>query len=146
MNANKTILVIDDEPAIREIVGYMLRKADFEVCAAGDLEEARRWLGFGSGVDAVLSDYDLPDGTGLDLLAWLRSHNGENMPVVIMSGAWYPACSEVSLSEFEFLPKPFLSVHLFSALDRAFQNAPQPAWRRAVSAAPAQASNHASPL
>jgi len=141
MNFMKTILVVDDEPAILDLVCRMLRQAAFDVCGADDLEQARRRLCFAPGIDAVLCDYDLPDGTGLDLLAWLHDHDGGSTPVVIMSGLCFSSCSQGSLAGFEFLAKPFSSVDLLSALDRAFQNAPQPALRSEVWAAPAPASN-----
>ena len=125
MNSRKTILVVDDEPTVLELVCRMLQLAAYDVCAANDVTEAKRRLCLGPGVDAVLTDYDLPDGTGLELLAWLRDRDEGNTPVVIMSGGCCASASEDSLSGFEFLPKPFSPGDLFFALDQAFQNAPQ---------------------
>lgn len=137
MNAMHTILVVEDNPAIRQLVCRVLHEAAYETRSAGELEGARLHLRFGPRVDAVVSDCGLPDGTGLDLLGWLRKQNRGDLPVVLMSEAWPLPRAAVSRFEFEFLPKPFLSVHLLAALDRACQRARRPTVPSVASATPA---------
>ncbi len=76
------ILVIDDEPAVVDVVAFSLRKAGFVVQVAGTLAEARRRLGAQS-VDLLVLDLGLPDGDGMELCRQVRS--GSELPVLILT-------------------------------------------------------------
>jgi len=65
------LLVIDDEPAIRQVVAAQLRKAGHTVDQAGDAETAMERLSRGD-IDIVLSDIKLPNMSGIDLLRQAR--------------------------------------------------------------------------
>jgi len=67
----RTVLLVDDEPGVRTALGIALRRGGMAVEEAGSLDEARRRCETRSH-DAVVADYRLGDGTGLDLLRWLR--------------------------------------------------------------------------
>lgn len=64
-----TVLVVEDEPAIAESIAYSLRRDGFGVQCVGTLADAERAT---AGVDLVILDLMLPDGSGFDLLAALR--------------------------------------------------------------------------
>ncbi len=137
MNARHTILVVEDKPAIRQLVCRVLHEAAYETRSAGELEGARLHLCFGPRVDAVVSDCGLPDGTGLDLLGWLRKQNRGDLPVVLMSESRHLPRAAATRFAFEFLPKPFLSVHLLAALERACQRVRRSTVSSAAAASPA---------
>ena len=63
------VLVVEDEPAIAESLAYSLRREGYGVNIAATLAEAE---GRAAGVDLVILDLMLPDGSGFDLLAHLR--------------------------------------------------------------------------
>src|SRR5581483_3636075 len=65
------VLVVDDEPAIRDVFQAVFHRAGIEVLTAGSSQEALRVLHHAQ-VDVVLSDYQIPGMTGLDLLARVR--------------------------------------------------------------------------
>ena len=67
MNA---ILIVDDEPAIRESLAFALRRDGFAIAEAASLREAQART---DGADLVILDLVLPDGNGLDFLRALRS-------------------------------------------------------------------------
>jgi two-component system response regulator PilR (NtrC family) len=63
----KTILVVDDEPSMREMLSIMLRKEGFEVVLADSRGTAADVLARGP-VDLVITDVKLPDGDGIEIL------------------------------------------------------------------------------
>ena len=103
------ILLVDDEPAVREVARRALVGAGYSVIACGGAEEALVQLGRFSGeVDALVTDIVMPGVHGLELArqVW-ASHPG--IPVVFTSGfaADGPEARGTMLAGATFLPKPF---------------------------------------
>ena len=78
----KTVLLIDDEPAITESLDFALSRAGFETMTAHTLGEADVIVG-SHVIDLVVLDISLPDGNGLDWLRQLRTRS--QTPVIILS-------------------------------------------------------------
>jgi DNA-binding NtrC family response regulator len=79
------ILVVDDEPGVREMVCRMLAQGGYGTCEAADGAEALASLRAGLPVDLVLSDVAMPQLNGVQLVEALSvSHPG--LPVLLMSG------------------------------------------------------------
>lgn len=76
------ILVIDDEPAVVDVVVFALRKAGFVVQVAETLAGARRILEARS-IDLLVLDLGLPDGDGMEFCRQVRS--GSEIPVLILT-------------------------------------------------------------
>lgn len=113
----KRVLVADDDAAILQLVEAMTVD-QFEVLSARSCREAISLLS-SRGPDLALLDYDIRDGTGLDVLAAM-SRAGRRVPVVIMSGSG--DVQEAALrSGAAFLPKPFSCSELLSALEGAIR-------------------------
>lgn len=79
----KSILLIDDDTHYRSLLANVLHKK-FEIYMAGSVKEALHNLEENT-VDLICSDYNLPDGTGLELLEQL-CRNGKSIPFLLMSG------------------------------------------------------------
>ena len=81
---NASILIVDDEPNIRRMLGALLREEGYATSEAGDGKEAVQRM---SEVDAdvVLLDLALPGVTGLDLLDTIHSR-WPLAPIIMMSG------------------------------------------------------------
>lgn len=77
-----TILVVDDEPPIRTLVGRMLERKGHAVILCEDGASAKAVT---QAVDLMLVDYVLPDITGTELIAALRETR-PGLPVILMSG------------------------------------------------------------
>ncbi len=77
------VLVVDDEPLVGKSLARVLRRSGFEVQVAEGVEEAVAT--FGAPWHAVVTDYSMRDGTGLDLARQLRER-GFNGPIVLMTG------------------------------------------------------------
>jgi len=74
------ILLVDDEPAIRESLAFALRRDGFEVQEATTLREARS---LADAADLVILDLVLPDGSGLPFLRSLRERS--DVPVIVLT-------------------------------------------------------------
>jgi DNA-binding NtrC family response regulator len=102
----KTILMVDDEPAV--LFGYAryFAKAGYETAEAGTLAEARRSV-TSRRFDAVLLDLNLPDGNGLEWIRSLREEQPEIAIIVITGQGDVPTAVEaMRLGADNFLVKP----------------------------------------
>ena len=80
------VLLVDDDEFIRRIIAQMLRQAGLEVHSVSTVESARQVL-LAVEPDLVLLDYQLPDGTGLDLLRELKRRPAfQKLPVMMLTG------------------------------------------------------------
>jgi two-component system OmpR family response regulator len=88
MSHIRTVLIVDDEPSIREILSRSLGKAGYETHAvAGPLEASRAFLEHT--IDAVILDLRMRDLSGFRFLDWLRTEPNERaqtVPVFILTG------------------------------------------------------------
>jgi two-component system phosphate regulon response regulator PhoB len=81
----KCILIVDDEPAIREMVAYALRKGDFEPVHAGDAREAQEAI-VERVPDLILLDWMLPGISGLELARrWRREALTRDIPIIMLT-------------------------------------------------------------
>jgi two-component system response regulator PilR (NtrC family) len=99
-------LIVDDEPDIRELLEITLGRMNLEVSIADTLASATRELRNGS-FDLCLTDMKLPDGDGLDLVAWIQTHKPHTPVAVITAhGNVETAVRALKLGAFDFLSKP----------------------------------------
>jgi len=108
-----TVLVVEDEPAIREVVADLLQEEGYAVRQASDGLQAIDELEVDD-VDVVLSDVRMPRLDGPSLARRLR-RRGHAVPVVLMSAVNV----EVDLPGVRFLPKPFDRDHLLHVIGSA---------------------------
>jgi CheY-like chemotaxis protein len=108
-----TVLVVDDEPAIREVVACMLEDEGYAVRQATDGLEALQEVE-STGIDLVLSDVRMPGLDGTALVQRLRRRRCA-VPVVLMSAV----STEINLPGVQFLPKPFAPEHLLDTIAAA---------------------------
>lgn len=103
---SQRVLVIDDEPDIRELLNLTLSRMGLEVTTAEDLGEARRALQEG-GFSFCLTDMRLPDGNGLDLVEEI-SERHPNLPTAVITahGKIEDAVHALKMGAFDFVSKP----------------------------------------
>ncbi len=117
----RRILVVDDEPAMREMMVSLLEESGFEGQPAGSAEEAlaaTRDADF----DAVISDIRMPGKDGLALLAELRKLRPET-PVILMTafGSIDSAVEAMRHGAFDYVTKPFKRGAVIASLERAIE-------------------------
>lgn len=124
MSRLKTVLVADDDRAIRTVIGQALTRAGFDVRATGNAATLWRWVEAGEG-DVAVTDVIMPDENGLDLLPRIRGHRPD-LPVIVMS-AQNTLATAVKATErgaYEYLPKPFDINELCSIVKRSLKKLP----------------------
>ena len=106
MSAMTTVLVVDDEPIVREVVVSYLRREGFATLEAGDGDEARRLFERGDSSLVVL-DLMLPGTDGLELCRWIRARS--DLPVIMLTARGEEADRIVGLElgADDYVTKPF---------------------------------------
>jgi len=102
----KHVLIIDDEPDIRELLELTLNRMDIETMAAADVNEAKALLKQNS-YDLCLTDMRLPDGNGIELVEWIQTEL-PNLPVAVITayGNMELAVQALKAGAFDFVSKP----------------------------------------
>jgi DNA-binding NtrC family response regulator len=116
----RKILVVDDDPSIRESFDLILRNWGFEVSQAGDAEEAMQLVDRFD-PDIVISDVVMPETSGLELLRQLKVGD-PNRPVLLVTaqGSIDMAVDAIKQGALDFLTKPVTDLgRLKSLLDEA---------------------------
>ncbi len=109
LGGSETILVVEDEPAILEIIGILLRQSGYTVLAAGSPGEALRLAGGHSGaIDLLLSDLVLPEMNGRELARRLEE-SCPGLKRLFMSGHAADILADHGMDDPEanFIAKPF---------------------------------------
>lgn len=124
MNADKhvpTILVADDDAAIRTVLSQALTRAGHVVRVTSNSETLCRWILAGEG-DAVVSDVMMPDGNAFEFLPSLMKER-PNLPVIVMSAqnTFMTAIRASEIGAYEYLPKPFDLVELIKTVEGALE-------------------------
>ena len=102
------ILIVDDEPVVRDVLGTLLRKEGYEVLTASEAATGRTLLETGGPWDAVLLDVMLPDADGLDVLRWIRQRDPDTAVLMITAfGTVENAVAAMKLGAFHYVTKPF---------------------------------------
>ncbi len=118
----QSILVVDDDPVMREMVSDLLDGRGYEVETAGLAAEALEKVEERE-FACVLTDLQMPGMDGIGLLGALRERDPE-MPVVMMTsfGSIETAVEAMRLGAQDFVTKPFESERLLLTLERAFES------------------------
>ncbi len=125
VSKSKTIVVIDDDPAVLQAYGRLLRRAGYRVVLVGDAGVARRDGTLLGTVDLLILDQRMPGMTGLELLTTLGRCNGaggaSGPPVLLISayldGELRRAAARLGVAEV--IEKPVNTAHLLRCVRAA---------------------------
>jgi two-component system nitrogen regulation response regulator GlnG len=114
-----SILVADDDAAIRTVLSQALSRAGYEVRSTGNAATLWRWVSQGEG-DLVITDVVMPDENAFDLLPRIKKLR-PNLPVLVMSAqnTFMTAVRASERGAYEYLPKPFDLKELIAIVGRA---------------------------
>ena len=121
-----TILVADDDRAIRMVLNQALARMGHDVRLTGDAATLWQWISHGEG-DLVITDVIMPDENGLDLIPRIKRMRPD-LRVIVMSAqsTLLTAVKAAERGAFEYLPKPFDLRELVGVVERALR-VPHPA-------------------
>src|SRR5215211_5436801 len=114
-----SILVADDDTAIRTVLNQALSRAGYEVRLTGNAATLWRWVSQGEG-DLVITDVVMPDENAFELIPRIKKMR-PNLPVIVMSAqnTFMTAIRASERGAYEYLPKPFDLKELISIVGRA---------------------------
>src|SRR6201995_4767487 len=114
-----SILVADDDPAIRTVLNQALSRAGYEVRLTGNAATLWRWVSQGEG-DLVITDVGMPDENAFDLLPGIKKMR-RTLPDIVMSAqtTFMTAIRASERGAYEYLPKPFDLKELIAIVGRA---------------------------
>lgn len=139
MSNHIRILAVDDSASTLEVLRRNLEPSGYEVFTCLRVDEALPLLDE-LNIDLVITDYRMPQATGLDLIKHVRG-NYPDTEIMMITG--YPsipgAVEAIKDGAGEYLPKPFTTDELLSAVGRIVDRLQR---RRALSAAPFQTDNY----
>ncbi|WP_315763476.1 sigma-54 dependent transcriptional regulator [Sphingomonas sp. Y38-1Y] len=121
-NGQRLLMLIDDEPAQRRLIGAIASRRGWRTVYAGDHETALAMLGTqdGMALDAIVLDHWAPDCDASGLIAELR-RNRPSLPILMLTanGSVASAVDAMRAGATDFLTKPLAAERLLSALEAA---------------------------
>ncbi len=120
----KTVLIVDDEPDIRQLLDITLSRMGLETRTAADLAEAHSALEQGD-TDLCLTDMKLPDGNGISLVEHIAQHHSDTPVAMITAhGSVETAITALKAGAFDFISKPIELERLRSLVVNALKLEP----------------------
>ena len=117
--SNRTVLIADDDAAIRTVLNQALTRAGYQVRVTSNASSLWRWVSEGEG-DLVITDVVMPDENAFDLLPRMRKARPD-LPVIVMSAqnTFMTAVRASEKGAYDYLPKPFDLKELIAIVGRA---------------------------
>lgn len=117
--ARGTILIADDDSAIRTVLNQALARAGYLPRVTGNAATLWRWVSQGEG-DAVITDVVMPDENAFDLIPRIKKLRPD-LPIIVMSAqnTLMTALTAAEKGAFEYLPKPFDINEVVAVVGRA---------------------------
>ena len=114
-----TILLADDDAAIRTVLNQALGRVGYDVRATSNAATLWRWVAQGDG-DLIITDVVMPDENAFDLIPRIKRARPE-IPIIVMSAqnTLKTAITAAERGAYEYLPKPFDLNELIRVVDRA---------------------------
>ena len=115
----RSILVADDDMAIRTVLSQALGRAGYEVRTASNVATLWRWVQAGDG-DLVITDVVMPDENAFELLPRIKKIRPD-LPIIVMSAqnTFMTAIKASERGAYDYLPKPFDLKELVGIVGRA---------------------------
>ena len=120
----KKILVVDDEPDLRDMLRFALETEGFEILEAADTQKAY-WLITDQDPDLVLLDWMLPGGSGIELLSRLKKEEAtQSLPVIMVTAKAREEdiIQGLDMGAHDYITKPFSLKELLARIRTIFRH------------------------
>jgi putative two-component system response regulator len=121
--ARANILIVDDDPAIRKVLGISLRKSGYEVGVSENGAEALAMIRDGTFIpDCIILDYRMPKMSGLEVLSVLKKEY-PIIPVIMLTALTDLEIAVDTMKEgaFDYIVKPVRKLHLVESIKKAIR-------------------------
>ncbi len=127
--ARGTILIADDDTAIRTVLNQALARAGYTPRTTGNAATLWRWVSQGEG-DVVITDVIMPDENAFDMIPRIKKARPD-LPIIVMSAqnTLMTALTAAEKGAYEYLPKPFDLSELVAVVGRALSEPSRKAQR-----------------
>lgn len=117
------ILLVEDEPGLREMLGILFRREGYQIVAAPGVRAALEAIGqHPQPFPIVLTDLAMPDGSGLDVLAAAKSRSPATEVILLTAHTTVEnAISAMRLGAYDFVAKPFQAAELAAIVAKALE-------------------------
>jgi two-component system nitrogen regulation response regulator GlnG len=126
MTIKGSILIADDDAAIRTVLNQALSRVGHDVRVTSNAATLWKWVSGGEG-DLVITDVVMPDENAFDMLPRIKKTRPE-LPVIVMSAqnTFMTAIRASETGAYEYLPKPFDLTELLNIVNRALSEPKRP--------------------
>ncbi len=123
MSDRASVLVVDDEPGLREMLSILFRRERYEVTACPGFASAREAIrNAPAPYGVVLTDLMMPDGSGLDVLTLAKQRSAETEVIVMTAHSSVETAIEaMKRGAYDFVTKPFATGELRALVSKAFE-------------------------
>ncbi len=123
MSERASVLVVDDEPGLREMLTILFRRERYEVTACPGFATAREAIrNSPTPYGVVLTDLMMPDGSGLDVLSLAKQRSTETEVIVMTAhSSVETAIDAMKRGAYDFVTKPFATSELRALVLKAFE-------------------------
>ena len=129
MQSRLKVLIVEDDNAMAQMCAKLIRRSGHSAVIACSSEDALAVVREDREIDVVVSDVQMPQMSGIQLLATLRAIDGR-LPIILMTGYTHllnPA-QAIALGAADYIMKPFDSEALIASLDRAARSRHDPVY------------------
>ena len=123
MSERASILVVDDEPGLREMLSILFRREKYDVTVCPGFVTAREAIrNAPTPYGVVLTDLMMPDGSGLDVLTLAKERSLETEVIVMTAHSTVETAIEaMKRGAYDFVTKPFATAELRALVQKAFE-------------------------
>lgn len=121
----QSVLVVEDEPIVRDVVVRYLTEAGYRTLEAGDGAEAQRLL-IAEAVNLVILDVMLPEIDGLEVCRWIRARSSVPVIMVTARGEEADRVVGLELGADDYVTKPFSPRELIARVRSVLRRSAQP--------------------
>jgi two-component system response regulator PilR (NtrC family) len=121
--ANASVLVVDDEPSLREMLSIALRRSGYAVVAASGVKSAvQAIITAPQPYPLIVTDLVMPDGSGLEVLGAAKKRHAATEVIVMTAHSTVEAAIEAMRGgAYDFVVKPFSPAHMLAQADKALE-------------------------
>lgn len=117
----KSVLVVDDEAGMCEVLSYILGRAGYDVETASNAEEGLAAFD-ARPFDVTITDLKMPGASGIDLLRQIKERDPNALVIVITAfSTWDSAVEAMRLGAFDYIKKPFDNEDIRAVVGRAME-------------------------